>query len=54
MYLTNRTQRAVVNGSRVCVSSGVPHGSLFGPNDLCNITLSRGSKMTMHADNVVL
>ena len=54
----------MVNGSEsdvVKVISGVPQGSVLGPllfliyvNDLCNITLSHGSKVTMYADNLVL
>ena len=45
----------------VNVVSGVPKGSVLGPccfsvyvNDLCNITLSRRSKLTMYADDLVL
>ena len=63
-YLTNRTQRVVVNGSEsvsVNVVSGVPQGSvlvlccfLVYVNDLCDIALSRGSKLVMYADNLVL
>ena len=54
----------MVNGSEsdvVKVISGVPQGSVLDPllfliyvNDLCNITLSHGSKVTMYADNLVL
>ena len=54
----------MVNGSEsdvVKVISGVPQGSVLSPllfliyvNDLCNITLSHGSKVTMYADNLVL
>ena len=63
-YLSNGSQRVVVNGSEsdvVIVISGVPQGSVLGPllffihvNDLCNITLSHGSKVTMYADDLVL
>ena len=63
-YLSCRSQRVVVNGSEsdvVKVISGVPQGSVLNPllfliyvNDLCNITLSHGSKVTMYADNLVL
>ena len=61
-YLTNRSQRVVVNDSEsdvVKVISGVPQGSVLSPllflvyvNDLCNISFSHGSKVTMHADNL--
>ncbi len=54
----------MVNGSEsdvVKVISGVPQGSVLSPllfliyvNDLCNITLSHGSKVTMNADDLVL
>ena len=54
----------MVNGSEsdvVKVISGVSQGSVLGPllfliyvNDLCNITLSHGSKVTMYADDLVL
>ena len=54
----------MVNGSEsdvVKVISGVPQGSVLSPllfliyvNDLCNITLSHGSKVTMYADDLVL
>ncbi len=54
----------MVNGSEsdvVKVTSGVPQGSVLSPllfliyvNDLCNVTLSHGSKVTMYADNLVL
>ena len=54
----------MVNGSEsdvVKVISGVPRGSVLSPllfliyvNDLCNITLSHGSKVSMYADDLVL
>ena len=54
----------MVNGSEsdvVKVISGVPQGSVLGPllfliyvNNLCNITLSHGSKVAMYADDLVL
>ena len=63
-YLTDRSQRVVINGSEsdvVKVISGVPQGSVLGPllffiyvNDLCNITLTHGSKVTMYVDDLVL
>ena len=53
----------VVNGSEsdvVKVISVVPQGSVLGPllfliyvNDLCNITLSHGNKVTMYAQDMV-
>ena len=59
-YLTNRTQRVVVNGSEsVSVDvSGVPQGSVLGPLlflvYVSNITLSKGSKLAMYVDDLVL
>ena len=63
-YLTNRTQKVVVNGqssSSAPVISGVPQGSVLGPllfliyiNDLTKINLSDGAKLTLYADDILL
>ena len=63
-YLTGRSQNVVVNGesSRPApVISGVPQGSVLGPllfliyiNDLSEINLCQGAKLTLYADDVLL
>ena len=63
-YLTNRTQKVVVNGQSSLsapVISGVPQGSVVGPllfliyiNDLTKINLSDGAKLTLYADDILL
>ena len=63
-YLTGRSQNVVVNGesSRPApVISGVPQGSVLGPllfliyiNDLSEINLCQGAKITLYADDVLL
>jgi len=63
-YLTNRSQKVVVNGqssSSAPAISGVPQGSVLGPllfliyiNDLAKINLRDGTKLTLYADDVLL
>ena len=63
-YLFDRGQRVVFNGCSselLPVISGVPQGSILGPllfliymNDLCSLTLSRGAKLNMFADDALL
>ena len=63
-YLTSRSQTVVVNGESSLpapVISGVPQGSVLGPllfliyiNDLTEINLRDGAKITLYADDVLL
>lgn len=63
-YLSDRKQRVVLDGMSsecVCVTSGVPQGSILGPllfslsvDPLTNISFSPSTKMNMYADDIVL
>ena len=63
-YLCNRQQYVVVDGASsdtTSVLSGVPQGSVLGPllllihiNHVSSLTLTDGSKLTMHADDILL
>ena len=63
-YLTNRSQRVVVDGtasSEVHTVSVVPQGSVLGPllflmyiNSVTYLQLSQGSKLILYADDIVL
>ena len=63
-YLTNRSQRVVVDGtasSEVHTVSGVPQGSVLGPllflmyiNSVTYLQLSQGSKLILYADDILL
>ena len=63
-YLTGRSQRVVLDGytsQTVCVSSGVPQGSILGPllfilamNPLTNVSLSTSTHLILYADDILV
>ena len=63
-YLTGRSQRVVLDvytSQTVCVSSGVPQGSILGPllfilamNPLTNVSLSTSTHLILYADDILV